>query len=301
MIGINQHSPYTDQLRWKRELALIKELGCTSVRIGWGTDKLIDSSGSRLQNWGQSLVKDSLQRYADNGLTVHVTLNMAQAYGSSRSLVRESALFVLDEVRKRFKPSGASFSLENEVPSLVQRQKDTRLHEFADDTMSIFRGSGYTLYGPCQHGWSVWPKHDLWCFGRELAEQDRRTKDNYHSGLHPYMKHLPAAHNLYVSSAWDDPVQCAIEKLRMQAEVSEQATGQKVLLSELGIVVPTVKPISDYRWGQLMGILCREVKATGIAAGIFAYCLAEDVEHAFMSADGFRFESRIKGWKSAFR
>ena len=115
------------------------------------------------------------------------------------------------------------------------------------------------------------------------------------------MKHLPAAHNLYVSSAWDDPVQCAIEKLRMQAEVSEQATGQKVLLSELGIVVPTVKPISDYRWGQLMGILCREVDRTGIAAGIFAYCLAEDVEHAFMSADGTRNESRIKGWKSAFR
>src|SRR5690606_9302280 len=77
-----QHSPYTDEARWAREMALIKELRFGGVRAGWGTGVVVAKEGRSLSQWGQKLVRDSLDRYKSAGLKLHLTLDSSLSNGA---------------------------------------------------------------------------------------------------------------------------------------------------------------------------------------------------------------------------
>src|SRR5687767_4642669 len=71
---IVQHSPFMDEARWQREMALIREFDFGGIRTVFGPHHMLTKEKDGLSEWGKRWLDDGLKRISAAGLKLHITL-----------------------------------------------------------------------------------------------------------------------------------------------------------------------------------------------------------------------------------
>jgi len=300
-----QHSAWTDEDRWQRELTLAQEMGFGGIRCGWANLHLITSDGKALSNWGRRLVVDSLERYKKWGFRLHITLNQSMPYGCTKELAFAAQKFVIDEAVARFVPEELSFSIENEPQAWAEQKIDLRLCEFAKEVIAYWDSSkiherGYWMYAPTQHGWMGWPLTEQLPMGLETYRNLARiwwvyTQPEYRE----WMRRLGFALNLYVPPDYRYKADFyAVEKAISASKlVSDHFVGHPQAITEFNIREATVP--SEYWRGYKAGAMAKALLKLPNFKFVTLYVLGEHEGMNFIKSDGTIYQRKVDGWRKA--